>query len=179
MGDGVCGRGMASIERHALDGVINHKQGRKEVKMKEISVGGVVSSLLAAVVVCAFVAGCRCPCMKHGRGAGGMQKAAAVSSVYACPECHTMALKAGPCAMCKKDMQEKHLLGMKDGQAMLCSCGAGCKCDAKGMKDGKCGCGKEVTMVNCKGTYCCAMGCPDMSDKPGTCACGMEFKKCE
>lgn len=179
IGDGVGGRGICLL-REACD-VRSHEsqQGRKEVKMKKIPVGGVVSSLVVSLVVCVSVAGCHCPYMKHGSGTGGMSKGTMVSSVYACPECHTMGLKAGPCATCKKDMQETHLLGTKDGQAMLCSCGAGCKCDAKGMKDGKCGCGKEVTKVNCKGVYCCAMGCPDMSDKPGTCACGMELKKCE
>ena len=107
------------------------------------------------------------------------KKAAMTQSVYVCPDCHTMAMKEGKCTGCGKEMMEMHLLGTKDGQAMLCACGAGCKCDAKGMKDGKCACGKDVKMMSCKGMYCCTMGCPEISDKPGKCVCGMEMKKVE
>jgi hypothetical protein len=107
------------------------------------------------------------------------KKAALTQSVYVCPGCETMALKAGKCEKCGKDMVQRHLLATKDGQAMLCACGADCKCDAKGIKDGKCACGKEVKMMSCKGMYCCPMGCAELSDKPGKCACGMDMKKVE
>lgn len=100
-------------------------------------------------------------------------------SVYVCPDCDAMALKAGPCATCKKDMKPMHLLGTKDGQALVCSCEAGCKCDVKGIKDDKCACGMAIAKVSAKGLYACPMGCPVMSDKPGKCACGMDMKKCE
>lgn len=117
---------------------------------------------------------------EHPGAKGHMEKMAAMTqSVYVCPDCEMMALKAGKCEKCGKEMVEKHLLGIKDGQAMLCDCPAGCKCDAKGVKDGKCACGKEVKMMSCKGMYVCPMGCPKMSSMPGKCACGMDMKKCE
>ena len=111
------------------------------------------------------------------------KKAAMAQSVYVCPDCQTMAMKAGKCSMCQKEMTKTHLLGMKDGQAMLCACEPGCKCDAKGMKDGKCGCGKDVKMMTPKGMYVCACAgskcCTSISDKPGKCSCGMDMKKVE
>ena len=67
----------------------------------------------------------------------------------------------------------------EDGETIMKSHVAICKCDAKGMKDGKCGCGKEVKTMSCKGMYVCPMGCEEVSDKPGKCACGMEMKKSE
>lgn len=113
-----------------------------------------------------------------------VEKAAVVSpSVYTCSLCDTMAMKAGKCSMCGMDMKESHVLGMKDGKAMLCDCAAGCACDAKGVKEGKCSCGKEVKTMTPKGMYVCACAggkcCATMSDKPGKCACGMELKKVE
>jgi len=106
------------------------------------------------------------------------EKPAMTESVYVCPDCHAVALKPGKCA-CGKELVQMHLLGMKDGEALLCACGADCKCDFKGMKDGKCACGKEVKKASCKGIYCCPKGCPVMSDTPRKCACGDEMKKCE
>jgi len=120
------------------------------------------------------------PGSEHPKAKAPMEKKAAMAqSVYVCPDCHTMAMKSGKCTGCQKDMKEMHVLGTKDGEALLCACGASCKCDAKGMKDGKCGCGKDVVKVSAKGMYCCTMGCPEVSDKPGKCACGMEMKKVE
>ena len=147
--------------------------------MKKISIVGVVLCLASVIIVCILVAGCCCPWKNHGNESCKMKKAAMAQSVYVCPDCHTMTLKAGSCAMCKKDLQQMHLLGTKDGQAMVCACGSGCKCDAKGMKDSKCACGKDVMSVSAKGMYDCCMGCPDMSDNPGKCACGMDMQKCE
>jgi hypothetical protein len=147
--------------------------------MKKNPIVSAVLCLALGVFVSVMVAGCCCPCMKHGRGGGEMKKAAMTQSVYACPDCHTMAMKAGLCPMCKKDMQQSHLLGTKDGQALVCACGAGCNCDVKGAKDGKCACGKDVVKVSARGMYVCPMGCPEISDKPGMCACGMEMKKVE
>jgi hypothetical protein len=107
------------------------------------------------------------------------KQAAAGQSVYACPDCHAMALKAGACPTCKKEMSKMHLLGTKDGQATVCTCNADCKCDAKGVKDGQCACGKPVQMIRAKGMYVCPMGCPKISAKAGKCACGMDMKKVE
>lgn len=113
-----------------------------------------------------------------------MDKAPATTqAVYVCPACHTMAMEAGKCTMCGKDMVQKHMLGMKDGKALVCDCEADCKCDAKGMKDGKCSCGKEVQTMSVKGMYVCACEggkcCSTISDKPGKCACGHDLKKAE
>lgn len=106
--------------------------------------------------------------------------AAMMQPVYVCPDCEMMAMKAGKCAMCGKDMMPSHVLGIKDGKAMVCGCGAGCNCDAKSMKDGKCGCGKDVGKASLKGLYVCPAGCPVFSDKPGNCGgCGKMMKKCE
>ena len=113
------------------------------------------------------------------RPATGAEKAAMTQSMFVCPDCHTMALKAGKCPMCQKEMTETHLLGVKDGNALLCACGPTCKCDVSGMKDGKCACGKEVMKISAKGMYVCPKGCPEISDKPGTCACGEVMKKVE
>jgi hypothetical protein len=110
-------------------------------------------------------------------------KVAAPQTVCVCPHCHTMAMKAGKCTMCGKDLVEKHMLGMKDGKVLVCDCPAGCKCDAAGMKDGKCACGKAVQEVSPKGMYVCACPggkcCSAVSDKPGKCGCGTEMKKVE
>ena len=109
-----------------------------------------------------------------------VEKPAVISQqVYVCPDCLVIALKAGKCEKCGKELQEKHLLGTKDGQALLCDCGVGCKCDAKGVQDGRCACGKDILMRSGKDLYCCPMGCPVISDKPGKCACSMELKKVE
>jgi hypothetical protein len=133
----------------------------------------IVWTVVAATVVAVFLAaGCKCSCMEK-------QHKAKTNVVYVCPDCHMMALSAGKCHMCKKDMTQMHLLGTKDGMALMCGCGADCKCDAKGIKDGKCACGKEVMKVSAKGMYVCPMGCAEISAMPGKCACGMEMKKVE
>lgn len=108
------------------------------------------------------------------------EKAAMTQSIYVCPDCHTMAMKAGKCEKCGKEMMPSHVLGVKDGEAMVCGCSAGCNCDAKGMKDGKCACGKDVSKVSLKGMCVCPAGCPTISDKAGKCpGCGKEMKKVE
>lgn len=108
-----------------------------------------------------------------------VKKAAVTPFVYVCPDCPKMAMCAGKCEKCGKELVQKHLLGTKDGQAMLCDCSVDCKCDAKGVQYGKCACGRVVQMRSCKGMYCCSMGCPKVSDKPGKCVCGEEMKKVE
>lgn len=109
-----------------------------------------------------------------------MKKAAMTGSVYVCPACDLMAMKAGACEKCGKELVQKHVLGcVKDGKATLCDCAAGCACDATTVKDGKCACGMAVKTMSCKGMYCCPMGCMSPSDKPGKCACGMDLKKSE
>ncbi|MBA4387459.1 MAG: hypothetical protein C0404_05720 [Verrucomicrobia bacterium] len=100
-------------------------------------------------------------------------------SIQVCPDCHTMELKAGKCSACKKDTKEVHLLGTKDGQALVCDCAATCKCDMTGSKDDKCACGKPVSKVSVKGKYVCPDGCPNISDKAGKCICGKDMKKAE
>ena len=106
--------------------------------------------------------------------------APAVKAAYVCPDCHVMALQAGNCSKCGKAMTEMHLLAVKGGEAMLCSCGADCTCAAKDMKDGKCSCGKDVVKMSVKGMYVCPKHCPVISEKAGKCGvCGAELKKAE
>ena len=50
-------------------------------------------------------------------------------------------------------MDKKHLLGTRNGWAMLCACPVNCMCDTAGVKNGKCACGKEVALVGTKGLY--------------------------
>ena len=120
---------------------------------------------------------------KPGMAPAAEHKPAMMQAVFVCPDCHAMALNAGKCSMCGKEMAEKHMLGMKDGKVFVCECHAGCTCNATGMKDGKCSCGKSVQEVSAKGMYVCA--CPNgkccsmVSDKPGKCGCGADLKKVE
>lgn len=99
---------------------------------------------------------------------------------YACPKCEQVALAPGKCSKCGADMAPMHLLGVKDGNAYLCTCGAECKCKmpAEGMK---CGCGKDIVKVSLKGKYVCSGNeqCPTISERPGKCACGKDLKLVE
>lgn len=134
--------------------------------------------LLAALA--AGVTATSCKTMEHKKDKAGMEKQAAMTqAVYVCPDCHVMSSEPGKCTMCGKGLQEMHLLGIKKGKALLCACGGGCPCNAAGVKDGKCACGKEVKKVSAKGMYVCPNGCPEISKKPGKCMCGKEMKKVE
>jgi hypothetical protein len=132
--------------------------------------------MMATIVAAVLAAGCCC--CKSQMGMGKHHKAV-TNVVFVCPDCHMMALKDGKCPMCGKEMKQMHLLGTKDGEALVCGCGADCKCDASGIKDGKCACGKEVMKVSAKGMYVCPSGCPSISAMPGKCPCRMEMKKVE
>jgi len=71
----------------------------------------------------------------------------------------------------------KHILGTKNGQTLLCDCPVSCTCDAAGVKDDKCACGKEVkTMVKHDGHSC---GCPETPAKPSKCGCSATPKACK
>jgi rRNA maturation protein Nop10 len=135
----------------------------------------IVIGLLMAVTQSPAAEGVKADKTKH------MEKKEAVSqAVYVCPDCHTMALKEEKCPKCGKELEKSHLLGTKNGEALICACGADCKCDAKGMKDGKCACGKDVKMMSVKGMYVCPEGCPVISEKAEKCPhCGKEMKKVE
>ena len=109
-------------------------------------------------------------------GAPAANKAGAV---YACGDCHVVSTTAGKCPKCEKDLKPAHLLGTKNGEALLCACGPSCGCDAKEAKDGKCGCGKDVKTASAKGLYVCSEGCPEISATPGKCACGKDLVKVE
>jgi len=136
-----------------------------------------VMAIAAAVLVGSVVA---VNAAEQPGAKAAMEKPAGITQVvYVCPDCHVMALKEGKCEKCGKKMAPMHVMGTKDGNVMLCACEAGCKCSAKEMKDGKCGCGKDVATMSAKGMYVCPMGCPEVSDKPGKCACGKDMKKVE
>jgi hypothetical protein len=135
----------------------------------------VLSAVVAMLVLSAMVAWC-----EETPAAGSTEQKPAISqAVFVCPDCHTLSLKAGKCGTCGKDLQSMHCLGTKDGMALVCGCGSECKCDASKMKEGKCGCGKDVVKVSVKGMYVCADGCPQISDAPGKCACGKDMVKVE
>lgn len=99
--------------------------------------------------------------------------APAKASVFVCEKCSKVAVKAGKC--CGQDMAEKHVLGIKDGAAIVCACSADCKC--KLADDGaKCSCGKDVEKIALKGMFVCAEGkCLTVADKAGKCACGKDL----
>jgi hypothetical protein len=141
-----------------------------------------ILTMLAAVAAFAF-GGSVCRAEEAAAGDAEAAKehaAAAVHTVYVCPDCHTVALSAGNCAGCGKELEKAHLLGVKDGKATLCGCGANCKCDAAGVEGGKCSCGKDVKEASLKGLYACPAGCPVVSDQPGKCGgCGKEMVKAE
>ena len=91
----------------------------------------------------------------------------------------------------------------KDGDAIyVCSCGEGCDCGSLSLKEGKCGCGKDlvkttVTKVEkgkvfykldgkelsapAKGKFACGCGdgcnCGSVSQKPGKCGCDKDMVK--
>jgi len=148
------------------------------MKMYQIMIGSVVLATAATVSVC----WAQSPASDQP-AAASESKPAATQAVYVCPDCHTVAMKDGKCAMCGKTLAEKHVLSVKDGKLMLCDCAPGCACTAAGVKDGKCSCGKKVQEMSAKGMYVCACAggkcCTMISDKPGNCACGEPMKKVE
>ena len=144
------------------------------MKMEKVVVALMVAGLSVVLVESADAMG-----RPKGGGPQGQRAEKMKSltqSVYVCPDCHVLELKAGTCRMCGKALQEKHLLGFKKGTALLCDCAAGCKCMADGVKDDQCACGKEVKKMEAKGLYVCPKGCPEASDKPGVCMCGEPLK---
>lgn len=148
------------------------------MKMQRVlGIAGLAAGVLMVLGGTAYAMGTRGPTEKKAPDTM-KAKPAMTACVYVCPDCDMMAMKEGKCT-CGKELVKRHLLGTKDGKALLCACDAGCACDAKGVKDGKCACGKEVKKVRVKGMYVCPMGCPEISDKPGKCACDMEMKKVE
>lgn len=131
------------------------------------------------VALCCFGLGIAAFSVTAEETAGTAKKACKMQSVFACPGCKGMAAVAGTCTKCEKTMAEKHVLGVKDGEAMVCDCPATCTCNAAGVKDDKCGCGKPVMKMSAKGMCVCPSGCPKISDKAGKCPCGKELKKVE
>lgn len=102
---------------------------------------------------------------------------ATTQPVYVCLDCHALSMRPGPCALCKKALLERHLLGTKDGQALLCNCATDCRCAAEGIVDGKCACNKDVVTIPAKGMYVCPKGCQFISETPGRCGCGKRLKR--
>lgn len=108
------------------------------------------------------------------------KKAAVTKSVYVCPKCDVASMKPGKCPKCGAKLVKMHLLGTKDGKAVLCTCGAKCTCTMKGVKDGKCACGKPIKTADIKGMYYCPKGCPVISKTAGKCpGCGAEMVKAD
>ena len=81
--------------------------------------------------------------------------------------------KAPAAAPAKDAPKAMHCISMKDGVAMCCTCAADCaKCGE--VKDGKCGCGKDVVKVDLTGKFVCEK-CKTISDKAGKCKCGADL----
>lgn len=147
-----------------------------------ITAGIMMTGLLVALGGSVYAMGSKpqeCPKSKECAAAKKCKKGKP-KSCFACPSCNTVARKAGKCEKCKKDMQKMHVLGKKGGKAMLCSCPANCKCDAKGVKEGKCACGKEVATIECKGK-CSGAKCGSKASekKAGACGCDKKTNKTE
>jgi hypothetical protein len=102
---------------------------------------------------------------------------ATTQPVYVCLECQALSMKAGSCAICKKDLQERHLLGTQGGQALLCNCATDCRCAAEDIVGGKCPCNKDVVTIAAKGMYVCPKGCQFISETAGKCGCGKKLKR--
>jgi len=70
-----------------------------------------------------------------------------------------------------------HVLAIKDGQALCCSCGTACTCTLS--EDGKtCSCGKAVTCCDLAGTFCCEKCCQVSATACKCPMCGAEMKAC-
>ena len=72
---------------------------------------------------------------------------------------------------------------VEEDTALLCMCGAACKCSLNEKDTSKCGCGQPIRKVSLKGTgiYFCncggSCGCNTVSATPAKCNCGMDLKK--
>lgn len=126
-----------------------------------------------------------CPNCPQGAPAGAEKAPQQSSVIYWCncgPECkcNAVATKPGKCG-CGKEMAGGHVLFIEGSTALVCPCGPDCTCKIDPKDHSKCGCGKAVKKIDLKGTglYFCncagACGCATVSDKPGTCKCGMEL----
>jgi hypothetical protein len=100
-------------------------------------------------------------------------------------KCNSVSTTAGKCS-CGSPLIWGHVVRVEGNEALLCQCKEGCKCAGLDPKDpNKCACGTAVKRVNLTGTglYFCncggSCGCNTISDKPGTCKCGMPLKKAE
>ncbi len=136
-------------------------------------------SLIVALCCFGLISGALRVIAEEKKEAAADKKETLTQSAFVCSHCNSLGMKAGKCGTCKNAMEEKHVLGVKDGKAMLCSCASTCTCNAKEMKDGKCGCEKKVKTVSAKGMYVCPDGCTKIADKPCKCPCGKELKKVE
>ena len=150
--------------------------------MKKVLLGFVGVALVCAVTGyaqdAATPAAPAAAAVETPKAAPAAEKTAAV--IYTCDKCHTVAMKAGQCPMCKQDMKAMNVLSVneKDGTALCCACHGGCKCTTKADDQTKCSCGKDTAKVSLKGMYVCACGgkcCSTISDKPGKCECGKDL----
>jgi len=138
-----------------------------------------LSLMVAMGCVCLGFAGLRVIAADAPAGAATEKKACMMQSVFVCADCKGMAAKAGKCVKCEKELAEKHVLCIKDGEVMACACPAACTCKAADVKDNMCACGKTVMKMSAKGMCVCPNGCPKISSTAEKCGCGKEMKKVE
>ncbi len=142
--------------------------------------------LIAAALVsgaCATEGGKR-QGMHEGKGPmAGVSQGSSVIYWCACgPECkcNTVSTKPGMCS-CGKEMAGGHVVFIEGNTALVCTCGPTCTCRIDPNDHTKCGCNKPVKRIDLTGTgiYFCncagSCGCNTISDKPGTCPCGMQL----
>jgi len=98
-------------------------------------------------------------------------------------KCNTVSTKPGACT-CGAPLKWGHVIKIEGNEAILCQCAEGCKCSGLNAEDpSKCACGTPVKRMSLEktGIYFCNCGgsctCNTVSDKPGTCKCGMELKR--
>ena len=109
--------------------------------------------------------------------------AAPAKTMNMCAMCHVLSETPGKCPKCGMEMTKCHVLAVKDGTALCCTCGPECTCKPAGDDMTKCTCGKDIVKVSVKGKYVCGCApeckCTKISDTPGKCGCNMDMKKVE
>jgi len=123
--------------------------------------------------------------MHEGHGQKGMAQGS--SAIYWCGSladgvCSGISTTPGTCPG-GAPMNAGHVIWMEGTTALVCTCGADCKCKIDPNDHAKCPCGKPIRRIDLAGTglYFCncggSCGCNTISDKAGACKCGMPLKQ--
>ena len=74
--------------------------------------------------------------------------AAPAKTMNMCAMCHVLSETPGKCPKCGMEMTKCHVLAVKDGTALCCTCGPECTCKPAGDDMTKCTCGKDIVKVS-------------------------------